>query len=243
LGYFSQDGVVKFIGYDRYTLRTNTEFSALKKRLRVGENFTVSIDNRKGGYNNNEEQNAVSGSYKHHPLLPIYDIAGNFAGSRGLNLGNNSNPYATLYRQKDDRLYRMRGFGNVFMEFDILPNLTAKTSFGVDITTENKKELGRANPEYVEGSFNNSSTSRTNYDYQWVWQNTLSYNKTFNESHKIDAYIGLESIKQFGEYFGASRNGYAFEVVPIMSYLDLGDPTKVSNYGSVGNDYIVFTIW
>jgi TonB-linked SusC/RagA family outer membrane protein len=152
LGYFSQDGVVKFIGYDRYTLRTNTEFSALKKRLRVGENFTVSIDNRKGGYNNNEEQNAVSGSYKHHPLLPIYDIAGNFAGSRGANLGNNSNPYATLYRQKDDRLYRMRGFGNVFMEFDILPNLTAKTSFGVDITTENKKELGRANPEYVEGS-------------------------------------------------------------------------------------------
>ncbi|MFY7828204.1 MAG: SusC/RagA family TonB-linked outer membrane protein [Flectobacillus sp.] len=237
LGYFSQDGVVKFIGYDRYTLRTNTEFSALKKRLRVGENFTVSIDNRKGGYNNNEEQNAVSGSYKHHPLLPIYDIAGNFAGSRGANLGNNSNPYATLYRQKDDRLYRMRGFGNVFMEFDILPNLTAKTSFGVDITTENKKELGRANPEYVEGSFNNSSTSRTAYDYQWVWQNTLSYNKTFNESHKIDAYIGLESIKQFGEYFGASRNGYAFEVVPIMSYLDLGDPTKVSNYGSVGNDY------
>lgn len=237
LGYFSQDGVVKFIGYDRYTLRTNTEFSALKKRLRVGENFTVSIDNRKGGYNNNEEQNAVSGSYKHHPLLPIYDIAGNFAGSRGANLGNNSNPYATLYRQKDDRLYRMRGFGNVFMEFDILPNLTAKTSFGVDITTENKKELGRANPEYVEGSFNNSSTSRTAYDYQWVWQNTLSYSKTFNESHKIDAYIGLESIKQFGEYFGASRNGYAFEVVPIMSYLDLGDPTKVSNYGSVGNDY------
>ena len=237
LGYFSQDGVVKFIGYDRYTLRTNTEFSALKKRLRVGENFTVSIDNRKGGYNNNEEQNAVSGSYKHHPLLPIYDIAGNFAGSRGANLGNNSNPYATLYRQKDDRLYRMRGFGNVFMEFDILPNLTAKTSFGVDITTENKKELGRANPEYVEGSFNNSSTSRTSYDYQWVWQNTLSYNKTFNESHKVDAYVGLESIKQFGEYFGASRNGYAFEVVPIMSYLDLGDPTKVSNYGSVGNDY------
>jgi TonB-linked SusC/RagA family outer membrane protein len=237
LGYFSQDGVVKFIGYDRYTLRTNTEFSALKKRLRVGENFTVSIDNRKGGYNNNEEQNAVSGSYKHHPLLPIYDIAGNFAGSRGANLGNNSNPYATLYRQKDDRLYRMRGFGNVFMEFDILPNLTAKTSFGVDITTENKKELGRANPEYVEGSLTIARLHVPIMIINGYGKIRLSYNKTFNESHKIDAYIGLESIKQFGEYFGASRNGYAFEVVPIMSYLDLGDPTKVSNYGSVGNDY------
>lgn len=237
LGYFSQDGVVKFIGYDRYTLRTNTEFSAIKKRLRVGENFTVSVDNRRGGYSNNEEQNAVSGSYKHHPLLPIYDIAGNFAGSRGANLGNNSNPYATLDRQKDNRLYRMRGFGNVYAEFDILPSLKVKTSFGVDVTTENQKEIGRANPEYVEGSFNNGSTSRTNYDYQWVWQNTLSYSKTFKDIHKFDAYVGLESIKQFGEFFGASRNGYAFEVNPIISYLDLGDPTKVSNYGSVGNDY------
>ena len=44
------------------------------------------------------EQNAVSGSYKHHPLLPNYDIAGNFAGSRGLNLGNNFNPYASQSR-------------------------------------------------------------------------------------------------------------------------------------------------
>jgi TonB-linked SusC/RagA family outer membrane protein len=237
LGMFSQDGVVKFIGYDRYTLRSNTEFSAINKRLRVGENFTVAVDNRKGGFRNNEEQNAVSGSYKHHPLLPIYDIAGNLAGSRGANLGNNSNPYATIVRDADNRRYSMRAFGNVFAEFDIIPGVTAKTSFGVDITTDNGKYLGRANPEYVEGSFNNGSTSTTSYDYQWVWQNTVSYSKTFNDIHKVDAYVGVEAIKQFGEYFGAGRNGYAFEIPSIMGYLDLGDPTRVSNYGSVGSDY------
>ncbi len=237
VGYFSQTGVVKFIGYDRYTLRSNTEFSAINKRLRVGENFTMSLDNRKGGFSNNEEQNAVSGSYKHHPLLPLYDIDGFFSGSRGANLGNNSNPYATLAREADNRRYRLRGFGNVFGEFEIIPSLTVKTSLGMDLTTERGRFIGRANPEYIEGSFVNGSTATSNYDYQWVWQNTLSYSKTFNSIHKVDAYVGTEAIKQFAEAFGASRQGYAFEILPIISYLGLGDPTKVSNDGGVFKDY------
>ncbi len=241
VGYFSQDGVVKFIGYDRYTLRSNTEFSAINKKLRIGENFTVSLDNRKGGFNNNEEQNAVSGSYKHHPLLPVYDIAGFYSGSRGANLGNNSNPYATLARAADNRRYRLRGFGNVYGEYDILPFLTAKTSLGIDITTQRELNIGRANPEYIEGSFNNGSESRSVYEYQWVWQNTLSFTKVFNNIHKVDAYVGVEAIKQFGETFGAARNGYAFETLPIISYLNLGDPTKVSNYGGVDKDYTLFS--
>jgi TonB-dependent starch-binding outer membrane protein SusC len=237
IGYFSQTGVVKFIGYDRYTLRSNTEFSAINKKLRVGENFTMSLDNRKGGFSNNEEQNAVSGSYKHHPLLPLYDINGFFSGSRGANLGNNSNPYATLAREADNRRYRLRGFGNVYGEFEIIPSLTIKTSLGIDLTTERGRFIGRANPEYIEGSFNNGSFANSTYDYQWVFQNTLSYSKTFKSIHKVDAYVGTEAIKQFAEGFSAGRNGYAFELLPIISYLDLGDPTKLSNGGGVFRDY------
>ncbi|UBM61020.1 TonB-dependent receptor [Marinilongibacter aquaticus] len=241
LSYFNQEGVVKFIGYDRYTLRVNTEFSALNKKLKIGENLSVSYDNRKGGFGNDQEQNAVSGSYKHHPLLPIYDIAGNFAGSRGANLGNNSNPYATLYRQQDNRTYRVRTFGNVYAAFDILKDLTLKTSLGIDLTGQRGRYLGRANPEYVEGSFNNSSESRDEYAYQWVWTNTLSYSKTFGTAHKIDAYAGIEAIREFKEIFGAARQGYAFEITPIISYLNLGDPTKATNYGFVDKDYSLYS--
>lgn len=107
LSYFEQDAITRFVSYNRTSLRANTEFRALDNRLTVGENFTVSFDNRKGGFGNDNEQNTVSGSYKHHPLLPVYDIAGNFAGSRGLNLGNNFNPVATLSRQQDNRTYRV----------------------------------------------------------------------------------------------------------------------------------------
>jgi len=241
VGYFSQDGVVKFIGYDRYTVRANTEFSTANKRFRVGENLAVSFDNRKGGFGNNQEQNAVSGSYKHHPLLPIYDIKGNFAGSRGANLGNNSNPYATLYREKDNRTYRLRAFGNVYGEFDIIPNLTVKTSLGIDGVSQRGRYIGRANPEYVEGSFNNGSTSTDYYSYQWVWTNTLSYSRNFGTNHKVDAYVGIEAIREFAEEFGASRSGYAFEIPSIINYLNLGDATKATNYGGVNRDYSLYS--
>lgn len=240
-GYFRQDGVVKFIGYDRYTIRANTEFSALNKRLRVGENLAVSFDNRKGGFGNNQEQNAVSGSYKHHPLLPIYDIMGNFAGSRGANLGNNSNPYAQLYREKDNTTYRLRVFGNAFVEGDILPNLTVKSSLGIDGVSQRGRYIGRANPEYVEGSFVNSSTSTDYYSYQWVWTNTVSYTKTFGTKHKVDAYVGMEAIREFAEEFGGSRQGYAFEIPSIINYLNLGDATKATNYGGVNRDYSLYS--
>ncbi|MCE7065721.1 TonB-dependent receptor [Dyadobacter sp. CY326] len=241
VGYFSQDGVVKFIGYDRYTIRANTEFSALGKKLRVGENLAVSFDNRKGGFGNNQEQNAVSGSYKHHPLLPVYDIAGNFAGSRGANLGNNSNPYATLFREKDNTTYRLRAFGNVYGEFDIIPNLTIKTSLGIDGVSQRGRYIGRANPEYVEGSFNNGSTSTDYYSYQWVWTNTLSYSRNFGTNHKVDAYVGVEAIREFAEEFGAARSGYAFEIPSIINYLNLGDATKATNFGGVNRDYSLYS--
>ena len=241
MSYFNQEGVVRFIGYERYTIRANTEFSALNKKLRIGENLSLSFDNRKGGFANSQEQNAVAGSYKHHPLLPIRDISGFFAGARGANLGNNSNPYATLSRQQDNVTMRLRPFGNVYASFDIIPNLTLKTSVGMDASAQRGRYIGRANPEYVEGNFVSSSRSENEYKYQWIWTNTLSYTKKFGTDHKIDAYVGIESIREFGETFGASRQGYAFEINPIISYLDLGDPTTASNYGRAISDFSLYS--
>lgn len=241
LNYFDQSSFVKFYEYNRVSLRANTEFKALDKKLTIGENFTASFDNQKGVVSIDDEQGPVQGSYKHHPLLPIYDIAGNFAGSRGLNLGNNFNPYATLSRNQDDRRYRLRLLGNVYADYEIIPNLNLRSSFGVDAFVQRERDLGRPQPEYVEGNFINSSTAREQYEYQWTWSNTLSYSKTFNEVHNFKAYVGVESIQQFQERFGASRQRFKFETNNILSYLNLGDATTATNYGFVFQDYSLWS--
>src|SRR6056300_278234 len=149
--FFSQDAVVHFVGYQRASIRLNSSTKTLGDRLTIGENFTVSLDNRKGGYGNDGEQNAVSAAYKHHPLLPVYDIAGNFAGSRGLNFGNNFNPFASLSRNQDDRGRRSRVFGNVYAELNIANDFKFKSSFGANIQNRRALDIGRPQPEYVEG--------------------------------------------------------------------------------------------
>lgn len=240
-GYFNQEGIVKYIGYERFSLRANTEFKMLNNKLTIGENLSVTFDNRKGGFGNQQEQNAVSGAYKHHPLLPVYDIAGNFAGSRGANLGNNFNPYAVLSREQDNRNRRLRVFGNAYASYDFSDNLQFKTSLGIDGNTSRGRFLGRPQPEYVEGNFINSTTATNDYQYQWVWSNVLSYNKTFNEVHNVDVYVGTEAITEFGEFFRAGRQRFAFNTPEILSYLDLGDATTASNSGNVFRDYSLFS--
>lgn len=241
MNYFSQEAITRFVSYDRVSLRANTEFSVANDRIKIGENFTFALGNRKGGFGNNNEQNAVSGSYKHHPLLPVYDIAGNFAGSRGANLGNNFNPYASLFRDQDDRTYDLRGFGNVYGEVQLLQDFTVRSSFGVDLNNTRRRDIGRPQPEYVEGNFINSSFASNSYSYQWVWSNTLNFNKTFNSVHQVNANIGIEAIEAFGEFFDAGRQRFAFQTNDIISYLGLGDVTTSSNNGNVFRDFALFS--
>ena len=143
----------------------------------------------------------MSGSYKHHPLLPNYDIAGNFAGSRGLNLGNNFNPYATQSRNQDDRVRRARIFGNAYVQLTIAEDFKLKSSFGADISTRRFLDIGRPQPEYVEGNFINSSRSGQSWGYEWVFTNTLSWSKVIADDHDISAYAGVEAIQGFLRVF------------------------------------------
>ena len=238
--FFSQDAVIKYQGYKRATIRLNSSTRTLGDRLEVGENFTFALDNRVGGFGNDGEQNAVSGAYKHHPLLPNYDIAGNFAGSRGLNLGNNFNPYASQFRNQDDRIRRNRAFGNVYAQLTIADDFKFKTSFGGSVSSNQRKDIGRPQPEYVEGNFINSQESSTAWSYEWTWTNTLSWAKVLNDVHDISAYVGVEAIEGYREYFGASRQRFPFESTNIISYLDLGNQGTAGNYGNISKD---FSLW
>jgi len=50
VNYFKQDAITRFVNYDRVSLRANTEFSVFNDRLKVGENFTVGLGTRRGGF-------------------------------------------------------------------------------------------------------------------------------------------------------------------------------------------------
>jgi hypothetical protein len=54
-----------------------------RKRIRIGENLQVAYGQRQGNYGNNSETSQVSNTYRAQPIIPVYDIGGNFARNIG----------------------------------------------------------------------------------------------------------------------------------------------------------------
>lgn len=206
LNYFNQDGIIDYTGYKRYSIRANTNF-IIKNKIRLGENIQLSyID--KHGFTNQDEGNAISMAYRMQPIVPVYDIKGNYAGTRGSNLGNASNPFANLQRGKDNKDRKVGIIGSAYAEVDILKYFTAKSVIGMDYGTNNyyyfntpayENAEGRGGTgEFGEGQSNN---------YQMTWYNTLSFHKTFG-LHDVRALLGTEMVEGGGRGVNANTNNY-----------------------------------
>ena len=232
LNYFNQEGIMIYTNYKRYSLRANTEFN-INKRVRVGENFQVAFGQRLNQPNgNSNESNPTSFAFRIQPIVPVYDVSGiTFAGTRGTDLDNSRNPVADLWRNKDNIQKELRLFGNAYAEVDILDNLTAKTSFGVDYNTFNFRDYIIRDIESSESRGSNSLKTTNNYEWTWTWFNTLTYNVTLNDNHHFNFIIGTESIKDYYETFDASRTNFYSDDLENR-YLGSGTGAQTNNGGA-----------
>ncbi|QHT71467.1 TonB-dependent receptor [Rhodocytophaga rosea] len=237
--YYNQEGILLYNGYKRYSIRANSEFT-IKNRFRLGENLQIAYGQRQGNYSNNNETSQVSNTYRAQPIIPVYDIGGNFAGTLGSNLGNANNPVGQLYRNKDNGYKELRLFGNAFAEIDILKGLTARTSFGVDALISTSRYYNPVEIELAHAINVNSLSENSSYNHTWTWTNTLSYEKTFGEIHNLNAFVGLESIAGYGKSLTAARQGFFSDALDVQ-YIDAGSPTTATNSGNATTLWSLFS--
>ncbi len=209
LNYFDQQGTMLYTNFKRYSLRANTEFN-INKRVRIGNNFQVGYSERVAQPNgNSQESNPTSFAFRIQPIVPVHDVHGvNFGGTRGTDLDNSRNPVADLWRNKDNIQKEVRLFGNAYVEFDILENLTAKTSFGVDYNIFNFRNYTIRDVESAEARGSNSLQTQNNYEWTWTWYNTLTYQVPLGDDHRLNVMVGTEAIKTYFERFEASRTNF-----------------------------------
>ncbi len=250
--YFDQDGILKYTGYKRYSVRANTEFT--KNRLTFGENFTVSYDERVGVPNGNQnESNPISFAIRIQPIIPVFDITGGpvalggtntsnlngFAGSRGSNLGNAPNPLARQWREKDNIIKGTHIFGNVFAELGILKDLKFRTSLGVEFNNFNFSQYFNRDIEAAEPRNANSLTVSNNFDRAITWFNTLNYSKKIG-NHDFNVLLGTEAVQTYAVGFSASRSNFAFDDQSYR-YLNLGSAAGLSNAGAGATPSALFS--
>ena len=221
--YIKQDGTVIDSYYQRYQVRANTSFN-VRDWLRVGENLTYAFTKDNGLNSSGAESNPYSWTYRASPYVPVYDIAGNFAGSKFAGTGNFQNPVANQKRNKDNYYTHNRVFGNLWAEADIIKGLTFRTNFGLDYTNGYYYRMEKKNPEFSESMGQNNFEEQSDFNYRWVWTNTLTYDKTFNEVHKLTVLLGTEAIRDgLGRTLKGRRYNYLYEDNTNTWELNMGE--------------------
>lgn len=228
-GYLNEDGYLIHTNFKRYTFRMNAD-SKITNWLRVGESLQAIHINELGRFTDNAEDSSVSDAYRSQPIIPVYDIMGNFAGSRASGMGNSENPVARLYRARNNNGKLLRVLGNTYGELIFAEGLTFRSLLGYNYSQWNFAGYTIPNHNHSEPNKTNSHNRDSNYNFQWNWTNTLNFATTIGEQHKLNVVLGTEAIEYLTSSLNASRSQY-FSEIPRYMTLNAGE-SNIQNSGT-----------
>jgi len=246
-GYMKQDGVLKMTDFERFSLRSNAD-AKIGDWLQIGESLGATYSDRTLGFTNNDEGNPISQVYRMQPIVPVYDIKGNFAGTQAKGTGNGANPLANLVRNKDDYQRDLRILGTAYAQVNFLKNLTFKTLMGVDYISSRVQDRTLRNPEFAEAIAADALSQNYNGTMQWNWSNTLNFKKKFADVHSVNVLVGSEAVSYNFDNLVGSRSTFAFTNTDYM-ILNSGEADQASSgyfdesktfsyFGRVNYDYL-----
>ena len=204
--YLKQDGTAAYNQFQRGTLRVNTAFNINK--LTLGENIAVSREQSFGGLDDNQlgEGNIVGKNILMQPVVPVYDLGGNFASGKSTGLGNNTNPLKYAWARRFDRNTNDRAIGNVFGRFAIIPALSFRSQFSFNLLQGTVTGFNPTTFENSEANATNSIFQNDNRATSWTFTNTLTYSRIM-ERHNLAVLLGQEANSSNGRFMAGGISG------------------------------------
>ncbi|MGI4865196.1 MAG: SusC/RagA family TonB-linked outer membrane protein [Janthinobacterium lividum] len=220
-GYFKQDGININSGFDRYNLKFNFSQN-VTNRFRLGTNLNMSRSHTNGSVRSElgaGSSGTVIGALTQIPTIPVYGANGLY----GTNTFSTSfdNPVGNLLESSNQAVV-YQAIGNLYGEFDVLKNLTFRSSVGLDFRTQTENTfISRNYPPLalpgVDPSLRGSARTATNQQVIWLLENTLTYNPTLGDKHHLTLLAGqsMQASDRFTS--GAGTKSFASNAVPYLS--------------------------
>lgn len=232
VGMYNNKGIVKDTRQQKITARFNTDYSFFKGRLKMGENLSAT-------YIKDALVPATDilfAALVQQPVVPVHTVNGGWGGPAP-GMTDRQNPVRLIEDNKQNKSQFVRLFGNAYADLEIIPRLHFRSSFGIDYNGTFQRVLRKSYTSGFLSDKTNQVNTSQDYNGNWVWQNTLSYNVALKK-HRVDFLLGEEQIKYMAQNFFASRQGYALENIDY-AYLDAGT-TQKDNGGS-GSGYTLLS--
>lgn len=226
LNYFSQEGLVKGSGMERYNIRLNLG-SNEDERYNYGVNMNVSYINddfASTGVGINENGGAIYSAINFDPTIQPYNEDGTFKLSPFITIDN---PLAILQGQ-DARGETFRFYGNTFFEYYLMPSLSAKVQLGGDVQDVRRDVFVQPYTIAGQGTGGIATIQTGRKDYVSL-EGTLNYNKSLGDDN-ISAVLGATYEYFQTKSFGGNARGFSLPDLGTDA-IGSGDPT-LNNLGS-----------
>lgn len=248
LGYLNQDGIVTLSNFVRYSLKLNLEQN-LNDWLTVGTHINYNRTNSRDVPDNSRvnQGGVVLGALSTPPVVKKYNDDGTF----GLNPFQAwENPLASI-EGPNNKTIANNLLGDAYAEIKLPFNLKFRSLFGVSLANYNydyfldpfRTQYGRSQEGIAE--------NRNGETFRYIWDNTLTYAKTFGD-HSLNAIIGSSSSEEkinYGRQYGEGFLNASIQTVNAATKNRQVSTTKdewslVSYFGRVNysfNDKYLFT--
>ena len=216
--YFNETGVVKNQDFSRYTFRVNLDHK-ITNRITVGTS-TLLVNSLRNG----EFFNPIGGAMQENPLGKPFDDEGNLI-FLPTNDGLRTNPYAEIVPGAQlDEVSRYRMFNSIYATIQLHKNLSFRTNFGPDFSFQRAGRFTGSQTNARRGAPPTGSIAER-WDFNYTLENILTYDKIFNEKHRLNL-TGLQAIQQDR----SERTNISVLGIPAASqlYHRLGDASQIT---------------
>lgn len=220
--YYDQKGIIKTTNYKRITLQFNHD-TQLFRWLRFGHKLSLNHDLKSQG------EYSIQNTMRALPTQAIYSEDGSWAGPVGLAMyvGDIANPIGKM-KENTSSTSGYNLLGNIYAEIKPVDWLIFKSTFGMQIMywdTEGWIPAYNWQPipqpeSQASHSFDKSVT--------WLWDNTLTFVKTFGGKHSVSAMIGESMQTNKYQFMNGSVQGFVSENARQLSNGTL-EPTLGGN--------------
>jgi TonB-linked SusC/RagA family outer membrane protein len=206
-GFTDQTGIVGGSGFTRYSINTNLT-ADLSERIQVGMgmNAALSQHDRKSAnapYFGNPP-GIIYSALTQSPVVDPYNEDGTYRQLEGSHndLGGattTTNHPLAVRDFIDEKIDNNRVFGNLFGTYNIMENMQFKTLLGYDLDNYQRSFYQGTQLYYRGGAPRPYAESSSAQGFNWLWENTLNYQTSFGEDHRLDALVGFTAQKQNDE--------------------------------------------
>lgn len=223
LGYFKQEGTMRYTGVERFSGKLGME-SAIGKTVTVGASLQPTFIEQTRTNTNTQREDIVGVANWANPVMSPYDEKGQLIPyirspqSKYLSAWSFANPLFVL-RETTQTEKQFQNLGIVFIEWDITPDLKAKSSLHTIWSTSNffqyvPSTVGSSNRPPTPGTGRSINSSGQNFN--WLIENTLTYERTFND-HRFNALAGYTTQKNINKSVNVNADPYSNDLIQTIN--------------------------